>query len=109
MEDVKNGAISQETLDQIAGGFNADESMEKVASALNISKDTLEKILKYAGVGLLSATAVGTLAYNRGYKKGPGPEALRKQEAEQLQSQANWLESQAGALRSPSAPSGRKK
>ena len=61
MENFKNGAISEEALDEIAGG-------------LSISKSTVKNVLIAAGIGVLAAGAgvTGTLGvqeYNRMQKQ----------------------------------------
>lgn len=61
MEKFKNGAISEEALDEIAGG-------------LSISKSTVKNVLIAAGIGVLAAGAgvTGTLGvqeYNRMQKQ----------------------------------------
>lgn len=47
MEEIKNGIISEEALDEIAGG-------------LNISKDKVVSVFKEVGIGV--GTAAGVLA-----------------------------------------------
>ncbi len=54
-EEMKNGAISEEALEQVAGG-------------LSISSSTLKKILIGAGVAILVAGGATTMGV--GYKKG---------------------------------------
>ncbi len=58
MKDLKNGAISEEALNKVAGGLNPDEALNKVASSLNIDRAKLEKGLKIAGVAVVSTAAV---------------------------------------------------
>ena len=57
MEEIKNGVISEETLDEIAGG-------------LKISKSTVKKVLTTAGVvvGALGGGVGGYLVYDKFFK-----------------------------------------
>ena len=50
MEEFKNGAISEEALDEIAGG-------------LSVSSSTVKNVLLAAGIGILSAGAGAGYAY----------------------------------------------
>lgn len=59
MEDLKNGAISEEALNEVAGGLNTDEALNKVANSLNIDRKKLENGLKVAGVAVVSTIAMG--------------------------------------------------
>ena len=68
MAEFKNGVISEEALEEIAGG-------------LKISTSTIKKVLAGAGVGILALSAAsgiaggGYLLYNKfkGKSNGPAP------------------------------------
>ena len=47
MEEIKNGVISEEALDKIAGG-------------LNINKNKVVRVLKKVGIAIYGATAITT-------------------------------------------------
>ena len=59
MEKFKNGAISEEALDEIAGG-------------LSISKSTVKNVLIAAGIGVLAAGGATALAMSKN-GKGKSP------------------------------------
>ena len=64
MEEFKNGAISEEALDEIAGG-------------LSISKSTVKNVLIAAGIGVLAAGAVS--GYYAGRRNSSSKKAKGKQ------------------------------
>lgn len=57
MEEFKNGEISEEALDEIAGG-------------LNIDTGTVKAVLLAAGVGILAASAGASAGVAAGYYYG---------------------------------------
>ena len=57
MEEYKNGAISEEALEEVAGGLKMD-------------KEKLKKTLALAGVGIVTAGLVGYGGYKLFGKKG---------------------------------------
>ena len=59
MEEFKNGAISEEALDEIAGG-------------LSVSKSTVKNVLLAAGIGILAAGGATALAMSKN-GKGKSP------------------------------------
>lgn len=66
MEQFKNGAISEEALDEIAGGFN-------------ISPSVVKKALIAAGVGILAAgVGVGGTIGIKKYNKSKSPKETPK-------------------------------
>ena len=78
MEEIKNGVISEEALEEIAGG-------------LKISKSTVKKVLATAGVvvGALGAIGGTTIAgyeiykYNKNKKKAPLAIEWKKEDVEE--------------------------
>ena len=67
MEEFKNGAISEEALDEIAGG-------------LSLSPSAVKKALLAAGIGVLAAGGIGAgyLGYNELSKKDQGAKVEEK-------------------------------